>query len=114
MPKTTYTLAEAAKLLSCHPETLRRAIKDGSLRAARLGREYRVSRAEIQDFWTSRGGGELFDADEAPAEAVERKPRQRPRKKVSGPQQLSLLDPAEPGVPEQGPTQGAKQGDEHG
>ena len=33
-PKTTFTLAEAAALLSCHPETLRRAVRDGELRAA--------------------------------------------------------------------------------
>ncbi len=32
MAKTTFTLAEAADLLSCHKETLRRAIKDGTLR----------------------------------------------------------------------------------
>jgi hypothetical protein len=37
MLKTTYTLSEAADLLSCHKETLRRAIMDGQLQAARLG-----------------------------------------------------------------------------
>jgi excisionase family DNA binding protein len=61
MRKATYTLPEAAKLLSCHTETLRRAIRDGAIMAARLGREYRLSRMELERFWRERGGGELFD-----------------------------------------------------
>ena len=70
MYKATYTLPEAAELLSCHAETIRRAIKEGALKAARLGREYRLSRLELQRFWQERGGGQLFDdvqpQDEAP------------------------------------------------
>ena len=66
MNKTTFTLAEAAALLSCHAETLRRAIKSGTLHAARLGREYRISRTDLQAFWTARGGSELFGQDEFP------------------------------------------------
>lgn len=64
MNRTTFTLAEAARLLNCHPETLRRAIRDGSLRAARLGRGYRLSRSDLQAFWTEQGGGSLFDPAE--------------------------------------------------
>jgi excisionase family DNA binding protein len=63
MLKTTFTLAEAADLFNCHTETLRRAIHDGFLRAARLGREYRLSRSDLQAFWTARGGGQLFAPD---------------------------------------------------
>jgi len=66
MTKTTFTLAEAADLLSCHAETLRRAIKIGTLHAARLGREYRISRSDLQAFWTARGGSDLFGSGEAP------------------------------------------------
>jgi excisionase family DNA binding protein len=66
MTKTTFTLAEAAALLSCHAETLRRAIKSGTLYAARLGREYRISRSDLQAFWTARGGSDLFGGGELP------------------------------------------------
>ena len=66
MTKTTFTLAEAAALLSCHAETLRRAIKNKALHAARLGREYRISRTDLQAFWTARGGSDLFGNGEAP------------------------------------------------
>lgn len=97
MHKTTFTLAEAANLLRCHKETLRRAILDGSLQAARLGRGYRISRADLQKFWTERGGGELFDKQElAQADAQEEKPAgeaakaKKGGKKDEGPHQLSL------------------------
>lgn len=97
MQKTTFTLAEAAELLVCHKETLRRAILDGSLRAARLGRGYRISRADLQQFWSERGGGALFDRPEqeaAPpveAEPVNEgndQPAEQSRDK--GPHQLTL------------------------
>ena len=66
MTKTTFTLAEAAVLLSCHAETLRRAIKNGALHAARLGRGYRISRTDLQAFWAECGGSDLFGAEELP------------------------------------------------
>jgi len=95
MRKTTFTLAEAADVLSCHKETLRRAIAAGELRAARLGREYRISRADLRAFWTAQGGGELFSPDQGadapdqakPGEAKEAAPKPR---KPSGPEQLTL------------------------
>ena len=58
--KTTFTLAEAAELLSCHRETLRRAIRNGELQAAKLGRGFRISRFDLESFWTASGGGDLF------------------------------------------------------
>ncbi len=96
MRKTTFTLAEAAVLLSCHKETLRRAIGAGELRAARLGREYRISRTDLQAFWTAQGGGELFepgqnqeDGDAPRPDARENAGRGKTAK-PAGPQQLTL------------------------
>lgn len=94
MRKTTFTLAEAATVLSCHKETLRRAISAGELQAARLGREYRVSRADLQAFWTARGGGELF-LPEQNAEGEETAKGAEPKepaksRRPSGPEQLTL------------------------
>ena len=95
MRKTTFTLAEAADVLSCHKETLRRAIQAGELRAARLGREYRISRADLQAFWTAQGGGDLFmpDADaESDAQEKTTETREAAVKphRPSGPEQLTL------------------------
>ena len=96
MLKTTYTLSEAADLLSCHKETLRRAIMDGQLQAARLGRGWRISRMDLEAFWTAKGGGELFSRedlvaarDEA-AEALEKDKKRNVREKKPVPTQLLL------------------------
>jgi excisionase family DNA binding protein len=75
--KTTFTIAEAATLLSCHPETLRRAIHNGELQALKLGKGYRISRYDLQAFWTAGGGGELFAPLEREAEAEARPPRRK-------------------------------------
>lgn len=58
--KVTYTIEEAAALLSCHKDTVRRAIKAGKLKAAKWGKEYRISRADIEQFYRDKGGGSLF------------------------------------------------------
>lgn len=95
MQKTTFTLAEAAELLRCHKETLRRAILDGGLQAARLGRGYRISRVDLQKFWMERGGGELFERQETPQEETVTQEKAdsehaKNKKKDDGPHQLSL------------------------
>jgi excisionase family DNA binding protein len=92
--KATFTLAEAAVLLSCHRETLRRAIKDGELRAARLGREYRISRLDLEAFWTASGGKDLFVRDAAaPGSGAEERvpPAPAGKKKKGRQEQLHLL-----------------------
>lgn len=100
--KTTFTLAEAAELLSCHRETLRRAIRNGELRAAKLGRGFRISRFDLESFWTASGGGDLFgDAVEGGARGGTPPPGgdakgKRGRKQVpSGQEQFSLLNSLE-------------------
>ncbi|HYB04075.1 MAG TPA: excisionase family DNA-binding protein [Nitrososphaerales archaeon] len=58
--KQTFTIEEAAELLTCHPETLRREIRAGRLKAAKIGRDYRISRFQLTEYWRAAGGGELF------------------------------------------------------
>lgn len=94
MRKTTFTLAEAAAVLSCHKETLRKAITAGEMQSARVGREYRISRADLQAFWTAQGGGELFSPDQT-AEIEEQLKSAMPKGaakpcRPSGPEQLTL------------------------
>lgn len=85
--KTTFTLAEAAELLTCHKETLRRAIARGTLRAARLNKSYRISRADLEAYWAASGGGELFAKDRADGLAPVQVP---PARKKSSQVQLPL------------------------
>ena len=63
MVQETYTLSEAAEVLRCDEQTLRRAIKAGTLRAARIGRNYVVGRPDLAAFYAAKGGGQLFDPD---------------------------------------------------
>jgi excisionase family DNA binding protein len=58
--KNIYSITEAAKLLQCHVETLRRAIRNKRLKAARVGRQYKISKSDLQEYYTLQGGGELF------------------------------------------------------
>jgi len=60
MDKTTYTIGEVADLLNCHKDTVRRAIKAGALKAVKLGKDYRVSKPDLEEWWKQRGGGTLF------------------------------------------------------
>lgn len=57
---TMYTLSEVADLFRVTKESVRRWIRSGKLKASRAGREYKVSRHDLEEFYRARGGGELF------------------------------------------------------
>lgn len=59
--REVFSLKEAGEILGCHAETVRRAIKRGELRASKVGRDYRISRLELEKYWAGRGGGRLFE-----------------------------------------------------
>ncbi len=46
--KTYYTVAEAAKMLKLHPQTLRRWIRQGKLQAKRFGQQFRLCLEDIE------------------------------------------------------------------
>jgi excisionase family DNA binding protein len=54
------TVAEAAKLLKLHPQTLRRWIHKGKLSARRIGRQFRLPAEELETILPPT----QFDADE--------------------------------------------------
>lgn len=62
--RAAWGLSEAAAMLGLHPQTLRRAIHAGELKALKLHKHYRVSRLELAAWWRERGGGELFEGDD--------------------------------------------------
>ena len=49
-PNQYYTLAEVAELLKCTPESVRRYIRFGYLKAARVGLRWIISWAELKRF----------------------------------------------------------------
>ena len=66
------TINEAAEVCGVHPETVRRWVREGKLRGAKIGHEYRVSRREVSLFWRERGGGELFEEQDSKAADIAR------------------------------------------
>jgi excisionase family DNA binding protein len=66
---TTYTVDQVAELVDRTPVTVRRWIRAGHIKAARIGREYRISEAELERWWRARsGGGSLFGRAEVEGE----------------------------------------------
>lgn len=51
---------DAAKVCGVHAETVRRWIRDGEVKAAKIGHRWVISRVELERFWREKGGGQLF------------------------------------------------------
>ena len=45
-----YTADQVAELLNLHVKTVRRYLRDGRLKARRIGKEYRIARADLDAF----------------------------------------------------------------
>jgi excisionase family DNA binding protein len=60
--QTSFSAQEAAQILGVHPETVRRMIRTGRLRAARgrRGRASIISRMDLEALYKGQGGGSLF------------------------------------------------------
>jgi excisionase family DNA binding protein len=69
--KTVFTIEETASIFAVHKDTVRRAIKAGKLKAAKLGKEYRISRLDLEAYYRAHGGGELFQFHEHETERKE-------------------------------------------
>jgi len=70
MKRQAFTVNEVAEMTGLHAETVRRAVRANELAAMRVSDSarsaIRFSRAALNDWWQSRGGGVLFieNADE--------------------------------------------------
>jgi len=62
MTQELYTVAEAADILKLHVKTVRRKIRDGELQSTRVGKQYRISRKQLEAFC----GQALSDEPESP------------------------------------------------
>ncbi len=62
--KQVFSVREAAEMLNLNEQTIRRAIKKQALKAAKIGKDYRISRADLESYYRDLGGGELFSEGE--------------------------------------------------
>jgi len=53
-----YTADEVAELLNLHVKTIRRYVRDGRLKARRIGKEYRIARSDLDEFAGETGAAE--------------------------------------------------------
>lgn len=70
-PQQAFSVTQAAALLGFSMEHLRRLVAAGELRHARIGRTIRISRADLEEFYRQRGGGQLWKTDAPDDEGAE-------------------------------------------
>lgn len=56
MEETFYSVDDVSAMLGIHPKTVRRYIREGKLRAAKLGKQYRISGHDLSLFLEAHGG----------------------------------------------------------
>jgi len=62
MAQHLYTVEQAAEILDLHVKTIRRYIHDGRLKAKRIGKEYRITRADLEEFTGGAMPGQAANA----------------------------------------------------
>ena len=65
MRQQVLSIKDAATILDVHPDTIRRAIKAGKLKAAQIGRDYKIAKSELDRFFQAKGGGRLFEENDS-------------------------------------------------
>jgi excisionase family DNA binding protein len=69
--KQLYTVEEIANRLNLHAKTIRRYITNGNLKAKRIGKEYRITRADFEAFAGGDGVADRATIADAPRPGVE-------------------------------------------
>lgn len=69
MAKDYYTVEQISGMLDIHPKTIQRYIREGRLRAAKIGKSWRVAGHDLSVFVESNRG-EQFGAENRPARSV--------------------------------------------
>jgi excisionase family DNA binding protein len=59
MSQHLYTVEDVAARLHLHAKTIRRYIREGRLKARRIGKEYRITRADLDEFAGSGVAGDV-------------------------------------------------------
>jgi excisionase family DNA binding protein len=59
-PKDFFTVEEVAEMFGRHPESVRRAIRSGHIKAGKVGGAYKISRHDLEAHYQQTGGDKLF------------------------------------------------------
>lgn len=63
MENDVYTVEQVAELLNLHPKTVRRFIQDGKLKARKIGKQWRISGADLRDLTGNQGADSQETSD---------------------------------------------------
>ncbi|MBW1693932.1 MAG: helix-turn-helix domain-containing protein [Deltaproteobacteria bacterium] len=64
MKQQVFSIKNAATILDVHPDTIRRAIKAKKLKAAKIGRDYKIAKSELDRYFQAMGGTSLFGSND--------------------------------------------------
>jgi len=64
----TLTVSEVAELLALAEQTIRRKLRAGEIPGVQTGKGWRISRADLEEWWGEQGGETLFDDDDEEVE----------------------------------------------
>ena len=70
-----YSVIAAAEILDLHPKTVRRFIREGRIKANKVGREWRIRKEDLRDF----AHGELSTAPAEPQSTLDIGDRMNPK-----------------------------------
>jgi len=74
MEETILTVEQVAQILQVHPFTVLKFIKQGKLKASKLGRVYRIRRTEVDRFLDAQMGGETTPLQPKAKKSVKKPP----------------------------------------
>ena len=66
-----FTVDEIAELIKIHPKTIQRYIREGKLKAGKVGKSWRISGHDLSTF--TEANGVSFTAPQIPGEVIEQK-----------------------------------------
>lgn len=60
-----YTVTETARILDLHPKTVRRFIREGRIRARKIGREWRIRKEDLREYAHGELAGRSAEVESA-------------------------------------------------
>ena len=87
-----YTADQVAEILHLHPKTIRRFIRQGTLKARKVGKQWRITERELKDFI----GDTNQSADESDSQKISEKISEKPRLPPLVKEEKSRLEKSKP------------------
>jgi excisionase family DNA binding protein len=101
MEETILTVEQVAQILQVHPFTVLKFIKKGKLKAAKLGRVYRIRRSDVDRFLDELTGGGKTDSSASQVEPKAPRKKKASSNKETSADSVLTTEPGEDALPEE-------------